>query len=125
MELIDELLEAGAQVTVFDPEAMENVKRLKGDVISYGKDQYEVLEGADALVIVTEWSEFRNPNFERITDTLKQPFIFDGRNVYTLERMMELGFYYESIGRKTVHENLRNNIGIDTSSFVRERNNID
>lgn len=125
LELIDELLEAGAQVRTFDPEAMPNVQKLVGDKIYFAKDQYDTLDGADALVIVTEWSEFRNPDFERITKALKTPFIFDGRNVYALEKMQELGFYYESIGRKTVNEKLRNNIEVKSSSVVRERGIMD
>jgi UDPglucose 6-dehydrogenase len=125
LELIDELLDAGAQVTVFDPEAMENVKQQFGDKITYAKDQYDALSGADALVIVTEWSEFRNPDFNRISEALKQPFIFDGRNVYTLEKMEEQGFYYESMGRKTIHADLRKKLEIPTEQIVRERGNLD
>ncbi len=124
LELIDELLTAGAEVAAFDPEAMANVKRLLDDKISFTEHQYEALEGADALIIVTEWSAFRNPDFEKIIKMLKHPMIFDGRNVYTLEKMQELGFYYESIGRKTVHEQLRNNITVPAAP-VRERGNID
>ena len=125
LELINELLEAGATVSVFDPEAMENVKRLFGDKITYAENPYGALEGADALVIVTEWSEFRNPDFNRIRETLKQPFIFDGRNVYSLEKMEELGFYYESMGRKTIHAGLRTSLEVPTEQIVRERGNID
>jgi UDPglucose 6-dehydrogenase len=125
LELIQELLDSGADVTAFDPEAMENVKRIFGDKIAFAKDQYEAIEGADALIIVTEWSEFRNPNFERISQLLKHPMIFDGRNVYSLEKMQELGFYYESIGRKTVHENIRHTIDVPEGTVVRERGNLD
>ncbi len=103
VELIEELLNAGAKLTVFDPEAMENVKKLFGKRVNYAKDQYAALKKADALLIVTEWSEFRNPDFERITKALKTKVIFDGRNVYSLDKMEELGFYYNSIGRKIVH----------------------
>jgi UDPglucose 6-dehydrogenase len=106
LELIDELLAAGATVRVFDPEAMNNVKNILGDKLYYSKDMYDALAGADALVIVTEWSEFRNPDFNRIYNTLKNPAIFDGRNVYTLEKMEKLGFYYESIGRRTLHKHI-------------------
>src|SRR5205823_6057124 len=98
-DLIHELLEAGAQLRVFDPEAMENMKQLTGDKIYYATDQYDAVKGASALIVVTEWSEFRNPDFERIYTTLKHPAIFDGRNVYSLEKMEGLSFYYESIGR--------------------------
>jgi nucleotide sugar dehydrogenase len=125
LELINELLDAGATVTTFDPEAMDNVKRIFGEKINFAKSQYDALEGADALVIVTEWSEFRNPDFARVQNMLKQPMIFDGRNVYTLEKMQELGFYYESIGRKTVHENLRQKLEVPSGTVVRERGTLD
>jgi UDPglucose 6-dehydrogenase len=124
LELINELLEAGAEVTAFDPEAMPNVKRIFGDKIRFAENQYEAVEGADALVIVTEWSAFRNPDFDRLNGLLKHPMIFDGRNVYALDKMQELGYYYESIGRKIIHENLRNNIKVPAAP-VRERGNID
>ncbi|MBS1779507.1 MAG: UDP-glucose/GDP-mannose dehydrogenase family protein [Bacteroidetes bacterium] len=125
LELIDELLEAGASVRTYDPEAMANVQKIYGDKLYFAKDQYDALTGTDALVIVTEWSEFRNPDFNRISESLKQPFIFDGRNVYTLEKMQELGFYYESIGRKTVHEQIRNTLQIPEEQMVRQRGNLD
>lgn len=103
LELINELLNAGAGVTVFDPEAMGNVKSLLGNKITYAKDPYSALKNADALLIVTEWSEFRNPDFERMVKNLKSKTIFDGRNVFSLEKMEELGFHYNSIGRKTIN----------------------
>lgn len=112
LELIDELLEAGATVQAFDPEAMNNVKELLGDKIEYADNEYTPLQDADALVIVTEWNEFRNPDFDRIRQSLKQPFVFDGRNVFTLEKMAEQGFYYESIGRSTIHENLKEKLKV-------------
>ncbi len=112
LELIDELLAAGASVHVFDPEAINNVKEIMGDKITYGTNEYEPLQDADALAIVTEWNEFRNPDFEKIHAALKQPFIFDGRNVFTLEKMAEEGFYYESIGRSTIHEKLKEKINV-------------
>lgn len=112
LELINELLAAGASVHVFDPEAMNNVKEIMGDKITYGTNEYEPLQDADALAIVTEWNEFRNPDFEKIHAALKQPFIFDGRNVFTLEKMAEGGFYYESIGRSTIHEKLKEKINV-------------
>lgn len=124
LELINELLEAGAEVTAYDPEAMPNVKKLLGDKITFADNQYDALEGVDALAIVTEWSAFRNPDFDRISNMLKNPMIFDGRNVYTLEKMQELGYYYESIGRKTVHDQLRKSIEVPAAP-VRERGNID
>ena len=100
--VIDKLLDAGATVTAFDPEAMPNVKRLLGDKIAFASDQYEALKDADALIIATEWSAFRSPDFDTITALLKEKVIFDGRNLYDLPVLKELGFYYNSIGRKTV-----------------------
>jgi UDPglucose 6-dehydrogenase len=100
--VIEKLLDAGAQVTAFDPEAMPNVKRLLDDRIAYASDQYQALQGADALVIATEWSVFRSPDFEKMVSALKEKVIFDGRNLYELSAMRELGFYYNSIGRKTI-----------------------
>lgn len=100
---IDRLLAAGAQVRTFDPEAMENVRAIYGEAISYHEDQYEALQGADCLAIITEWSVFRTPTFERMKENLKSPVIFDGRNLYDLRRMVEAGFYYDSIGRQTVN----------------------
>lgn len=125
LELIEELLTAGATVRAFDPEAMPNVKNIFGDKVIFTKDQYSALEEADALAIVTEWSEFRNPNFERINELLANPFIFDGRNVYTLERMEEKGFYYESIGRDTIHADLRKTIEVPTETIIRDRGHLD
>ena len=125
LELIDELVNAGATVKVYDPEAMENVRRILGEKISYAANQYDAITGADALVIVTEWSEFRNPDFARISETLKMPVIFDGRNVYTLEKMEECGFYYESIGRKVVNDKIRASIAQPVETAVRERKVID
>lgn len=103
LDLIEELTAAGAQLRVFDPEGMNNVKQLIGDKVYYAEDQYDALSGASALIIVTEWSEFRNPDFERISGSLVHPAIFDGRNVYAIEKMEGMGYYYESMGRKVVH----------------------
>jgi UDPglucose 6-dehydrogenase len=100
--IIEELLEAGAQIRVFDPEAMENVKKIFGDRLTYCADQYETLIAADALAIVTEWSVFRTPSFQVLKQLLKNPLIFDGRNLYDLEAMAEQGFQYLSIGRNPV-----------------------
>ncbi|HEY1061643.1 MAG TPA: UDP-glucose/GDP-mannose dehydrogenase family protein [Daejeonella sp.] len=100
--IIDELLKQEALISVFDPEAMENVKRQIGDSIIYESDQYAVLENADALIIATEWSLFRNPDFEKVKGLLKSKVIFDGRNLYDLQKMIEEGFYYNSIGRKII-----------------------
>jgi len=100
--IIDELLKDGAEVVAFDPAGMPNVKKLLGDKISYAAGRYEALDGADALLIITEWSVFRTPDFDLIKEKLKAPVIFDGRNLYDLERVKECGFYYNSIGRKVV-----------------------
>lgn len=99
---IDELLAAGAQVRAFDPEAMDNVRERYGDRITLVQEQYEALIGADALAIATEWSVFRTPSFAVMKQLLRQPLIFDGRNLYDLEQMYELGFDYRSIGRVPV-----------------------
>jgi len=100
--IIDELLKEGATVTAFDPEAMKNVKDLIGDKIKFTENQYEALPGCDALIIATEWSEFRTPDFEKMAGMMNNKVIFDGRNVFDLNQMKELGFYYESVGRKTI-----------------------
>lgn len=101
--IIKSLLDAGATVTAYDPEAMENVKALMGDAIAYGNDAYATLSGADALIIATEWSLFRTPDFEKMAGLMKGKVIFDGRNLYDLRKMADLGFYYNSIGRETVN----------------------
>lgn len=101
--LIDKLVGAGAKVVAYDPEAMENVQQQKGDLISYAEDEYSALEGADALLIATEWSVFRSPEFDKVAAALKEKVIFDGRNLYDLEDMKEQGFFYSSIGRAVVH----------------------
>ncbi|GAC1308128.1 MAG: UDP-glucose/GDP-mannose dehydrogenase family protein [Mucilaginibacter sp.] len=100
--IIDELLNAGAEISAFDPEAMKNVRNLIGDKISYATDQYEALKGADALLIVTEWPVFRTPDFDRIDNLLESKVIFDGRNLYDLEKMIDCGYYYNSIGRRLI-----------------------
>lgn len=100
--LIEDLLEAGAKVRAFDPEAMKNVSAKFNGQVSMAQDQYEALIGADALAIVTEWSVFRTPSFSAIKELLKEPVIFDGRNLYDTELMEGKGFRYESIGRNTV-----------------------
>ncbi len=99
---IEALLAAGANIRAFDPEAMENVKAIFGDKVHFCEDQYEALIGADALAIATEWSVFRTPSFQVMKELLKEPIIFDGRNLYPLELMEEKGFIYESIGRTIV-----------------------
>jgi UDPglucose 6-dehydrogenase len=100
--IIDELLAEGANVIAYDPEAIPNVKKLLGDKIGYATDRYSALDGADALLIVTEWPVFRTPDFDFMKEKLKAPVIFDGRNLYDLARMKDHGFYYSSIGRKII-----------------------
>ena len=100
--MIEKLLEAGAEVVAFDPEAMDNVRARIGDRISYTDRPLDALTGADALVICTEWQVFRNPDFLEVARRLNQPVVFDGRNLYDLDRMQELGFTYTSIGRRPV-----------------------
>lgn len=98
--IIEALLAEGATVSVFDPEAMKNVKQVVGDKITYAEHQYTCLENADALIIATEWSVFRTPDFQKISTSLKNKAIFDGRNLFEVTRMKELGYHYESVGRK-------------------------
>jgi UDPglucose 6-dehydrogenase len=100
--IIEELLKHGATVSTFDPEGIANVKALIGDKIQYAEDQYAALKGADALLIATEWSLFRNPDFDRMEETLTNKIIFDGRNLYDLQKMIDLGYYYNSVGRKLI-----------------------
>lgn len=100
--IIEELLKAGAVISAYDPEGMNNVGKLFGNKIAYGLDEYSVLEGAEALVICTEWSLFRTPDFDRMKSLMKNHVIFDGRNLYGLDQMEEQKFYYCSIGRAVV-----------------------
>jgi UDPglucose 6-dehydrogenase len=100
--IIDALLKAGATVRAFDPEAMKNVKKQIGDTIEFAADEYDALTNADALLIATEWSVFRTPQFDRIDTLLQNKVIFDGRNLYDPQKMKELGYYYSSVGRETV-----------------------
>nr|WP_294899275.1 UDP-glucose/GDP-mannose dehydrogenase family protein [uncultured Pedobacter sp.] len=100
--IIDELTKAGAEIVAYDPEGMENVRKMKGDILAFADSAYEALEGADALIIATEWQAFRNPDFKQIQEKLKAKVIFDGRNLYDLHKMIDLGFYYNSIGRAEV-----------------------
>jgi UDPglucose 6-dehydrogenase len=81
---------------------MNNVKKIYGDKILFTENQYDVLKDADALLIVTEWSVFRTPDFDRIGSLMKAKVIFDGRNLYDLQKMIDCGFYYNSIGRRTI-----------------------
>ncbi len=102
LTIIRELMEMNAQVSAFDPEAMENARSLFDGQILFGEDQYDVLDQADALCIVTEWSVFRTPDFDQMKKLMKSPVIFDGRNLYDLWPMRETGFYYNSIGREVI-----------------------
>jgi UDPglucose 6-dehydrogenase len=81
---------------------MNNVRKLMGDKLSFSTGQYEAIKDCDALIIATEWSEFRTPDFEKMSAIMKNKVIFDGRNVFEPHHMKELGFYYESVGRKTL-----------------------
>ncbi len=99
LSIIDALTTMGATIAAFDPEAMPNVKAQIGDKIQYATSPYDALNGADFLIIATEWSEFRTPDFERIEKEIKNKIIFDGRNLFEVSKMKELGYHYESIGR--------------------------
>lgn len=101
--IINQLIAEGAEVTAFDPEAIANSERMLGDRINFAKDQYSALQGADALLIATEWGAFRNPDFDKMRSLMSVPAIFDGRNVYDIDQMQELDFYYESVGREVVN----------------------
>ncbi len=102
--IINELLAGGAKVKAYDPVAAETTKEILGDKISYLNSRDEVLKDADALILITEWNEFRSPDFQKIKNELKNPVIFDGRNQYELDEMKELGLTYYSIGRPPVNE---------------------
>ncbi|HEY5677014.1 MAG TPA: UDP-glucose/GDP-mannose dehydrogenase family protein [Myxococcales bacterium] len=99
LALIEELLADGAQISAHDPVAMENARRLLGDRIQFVQSPYAAAQGADALFLVTEWNEFRQPDFSRIRTSMKQPVVFDGRNIWNGARMRELGFTYYGVGR--------------------------
>lgn len=100
--LIDKLLEAGAKIVVHDPEAMDNVREIYGERLKYCQRPMDTLAGADALAIMTEWGEFRNPDLDRIRALMAAPVVFDGRNIFSLAKMREAGFVYYSIGRPVV-----------------------
>jgi UDPglucose 6-dehydrogenase len=102
LEMIDALMARGAKVQAYDPEAMANVKEIMGNKVSFMEGAYEALEGADFLVIATEWPEFRTPQFDRIASSLREKVIFDGRNLYELDTMAKHGFVYCSIGRSDI-----------------------
>ncbi len=103
IDVMNSLLDKGASLSVFDPEAMPNIKKQFGDKLSYADSMYNALEGADALIICTEWSIFRSPSFSKLKDLLKEPTIFDGRNLYQLDEIETEGFTYVSIGRKKIN----------------------
>ncbi|HNP53686.1 MAG TPA: UDP-glucose/GDP-mannose dehydrogenase family protein [Ferruginibacter sp.] len=105
--MIDKLIELGATVSAFDPEAVNNTREIFNDRIVFADNQYAALENADALIIATEWNEFRTPDFEQMISLLKDKVIFDGRNLFDLERMRALGFHYESVGRQSIRQNER------------------
>ena len=121
LEIIRELLDAGAMVRAFDPEAMPHVRAILGDSIQYARNQYEAVEGVDALIIATEWNEFRTPDFFKMVLQMKRKVIFDGRNLFEPRAMKEMGFYYESIGRQVLQpepveiKNRSTNILLQTS----------
>jgi len=102
LEMIDALLERGAKVQCYDPEAMSNVQRILGDKVVFAEKMYAALEWADFLVIATEWPEFRTPDFAKIESLLKEKVIFDGRNVFEMDTMRKHGYSYYSIGRKDI-----------------------
>ena len=106
--ILDELLKAKASVIVFDPEAMEGARRRYGDRLEYAESSYGALQGADALIVVTEWNEFRKPDFGPMKNLMRQPVIFDGRNIYEARGMKERGFLYHSVGRKAVESHVTN-----------------
>ncbi len=101
--LIKKLIESGAIITAYDPEAINNVKAILGDSIEYAETEYSVLNNCDALLICTEWSTFRNPDFDLMKKTMRDLVIFDGRNLFDIEEMNDKGFYYSSIGRKLIN----------------------
>tara|TARA_B100000035_G_scaffold85579_1_gene71925 strand:- start:1715 stop:3037 length:1323 start_codon:yes stop_codon:yes gene_type:complete len=107
LDIINELTLAGANIVSYDPEAMPNVKKLIGDKIKYANSSLEALKNVDALLIATEWAAFRNPDFNEMNSLMKNPIIFDGRNLYSIESMIKRNFYYQSIGRQVVNKLLK------------------
>ena len=99
IEIVSALLGAGARVSAFDPVAMENFKKIFSDQVRYVDDAYDALTGADGLLLVTEWNEFRNPDFDRLKELMKTPLIFDGRNQYSRKEMKHMGISYYCIGK--------------------------
>jgi UDPglucose 6-dehydrogenase len=100
VSIIEGLLAGGAAVRAYDPKAMEQARRFLGDRIQFCKRSYDAVEGADALVVATEWNEFREPDFARVRSLMRNPAVFDGRNIYNPQVMREMGFHYQGIGRR-------------------------
>jgi UDPglucose 6-dehydrogenase len=100
LAVIDKLRAGGAAVRAYDPKAMPGARRLLGNDVVFCNRSYDAVEGADALVLATEWSEFREPDFARIKALMRRPAIFDGRNIYNPQHLRELGFHYEGVGRR-------------------------
>ena len=98
--ILEELLSRGASISAFDPEAMDNTRMIIGNRIEFGASNYDVVQNADALVLVTEWTEFREPDFERIGSVMKQRVVFDGRNIFNPSKLKKMGFTYYGIGRQ-------------------------
>jgi len=103
LDILAKLIDDGADITAYDPEAMDNIKGVIGDKIKYAKRSMEALEGAEALLICTEWAAFRNPNFDKMKQAMSSPVIFDGRNLYETNKMEALGFTYHSVGRRPIN----------------------
>ncbi len=104
--LIEEVIRRVVQkFCAYDPEAMDKSRKILGDTVVYGEDQYSILKDADALVICTEWKVFNNPDFAKMKTFMKETVIFDGRNLFNIDDMTAKGFYYSSIGRQTVNSN--------------------
>ena len=103
LDILAKLIKDGADITAYDPEAMDNIKGVIGDKIKYAKRSMEAIEGAEALLICTEWAAFRNPNFDKMKQAMSSPVIFDGRNLYETNKMEALGFTYHSVGRRPIN----------------------
>ena len=102
IDIINELLLEEVSISAYDPEAMPNMNRIYGDKVQFKSDAYSTLIEADCLIICTEWSEFISPSFDKMKDLMKNPAVFDGRNIFDLEVMDMHGFHYESVGRKVI-----------------------
>jgi UDPglucose 6-dehydrogenase len=111
LTLIDDLLEAGATVCAHDPAAIGEARHKLGDRITYAETNYDALQGADALVVVTDWNEYRHPDFARVKSALRRPVLIDGRNLYDPVKMADLGFTYHSIGRQSVEQSAQERVG--------------